>query len=1788
VSNDLVLNLRIRANADGTAQVLGQTSDGIRRVSTESGNASNALRGMESAASGLMRTIAPLVGIYQLISFGHKVVDDTAAVQDLDTRLHSLTKTAGNYGQTVDYVTAVAEEHHKKINDLSDGYARLRNLQNSGIITGQQTKGMLEGLDNAASALGANNEQLKQTFFGLAQGLASGVLHAEELNQVTEPLPGLMQSLDKAAGVGAGGFRRLTNDGKVTSQMFAETLVKALHDFDGAAASTARNVNAKSTDISNSWTRLVKSVEPTTSALWTPIQDGAKDALDSVRAFNEAAITVGETNVSASSLAQGAWVVTTNEIGAGFDILKAAGLGAAADTASSWVVSGDQMQSNVKFLVNDMIGLFVGLGHATGIIFGALTTNVSNTIDNAIAKASAAAGDVARMGVGDFSFSSSKAVVDKPMVNGFADVVSQLKTDLSTDYVGTFTKAVEGAALANQKLTDEQKKVAESAEQAKAKTLQLAAAHGVSGNASGQSAEAAKKAAAEAKKHAEAIDKEIASLNDQHQKLTLSERAYEQAKLAAMGMEGAVLKSAMAVWDSTKALEKQKKGIDAGDSAMDAEIDRYNKLTQSANEYKYSQLLLAGVSPGNAIEIVAKSSVNDGIEKQQQKINDTRASLENYNKSLADTIAKTTDLGATNSAIFDSSLGGINTLSGAFDNMIKSISANTKALNDLHKAKMANDALERDTNNLTQDQIKKNNGDYLIRLKEIADNKKTYALEEKYLNLENLKDSLTGIRQSASAMGSMFAENTAARKAFNIVSLAASVSERMADIAQLEVKAALAVLTQGQGDPYTAFARIAAMGAIVASILSAANAGTFNFGGNASSPGPQGMSSDTGTVLGDSTAKSQSIDKTYQLLEDIQSQNYPVLKSIDKGIADLHSGITDVITRLFQAGGLTTVKAPSSQITGIHGMLNSIDPIGSMGLDPIGQFLLGGIFGGKQTSTVTAQGISTNATALADILAGKNLSAQQFAQIETKTSGGWFSSDKYSTRTQYAALDSATQKALNDVFKSMGSTMLGLADNLGLGLSDRVKNYIIPALSVDLKGLNGEDAAKKLNGVLSAALDTMSSAVFGDVLGQYQQLGEGMLETAVRVVSEIAVVEDALKKSSITISGDAIAISDSLSQAAGGIKEFQKQFDTYYQKFYTDAERQVFLQKNLTTQLGDLNTVLPESRDGYRILIESLNINNAGDQQRYSLLLKLSDAANTYYTALEAAATAAQQLTTQRRALDIQLIEASGNAIGALTEKRKDELAAMDASLRFSQQSVWAVTSAQTAVSNAVNDVSKAISNLTALAAKLHAAVASTSVQTDALLRQDRIGAANVLKAALATARGGGSIDNYTGLDKALTDLAKPSSQLYSTFLDYARDQMRASGDIAQLADYADKQVDSAQMQIDAINGTTSAVKSVSDAINALAKALQIKDDTLKAVTKAQTATKAEDAAKAIADNAAQVAEKSASALAAQIALANKASQDARSAQDNAGKLSAWAPAPTTWQNGQTNNAVWEQVLSQFNAFHTAKYGIAMNRPWNADGDAQAAYGRLVAQYNSMSAAAANAALASANALAAAAQAARDAIPVYQAAAATDKAVASAANANYSDASSAASSARDSIQYVSSGGAIVNPIADTFYNNATGNTLSLSAKRASVIAAFPPGTFPDMYSWAKKVGLDSRGLDLFMDWTAGTSAGKAAKWKLPAFDIGTNRVTRDMVALIHENERIMPAADNKELMMRLSEPRQSQSDNREIVAELVALRREVENLKAPMADTAKNTGEMASTLRTVTRGGRAMVTEAFS
>lgn len=109
--------------------------------------------------------------------------------------------------------------------------------------------------------------------------------------------------------------------------------------------------------------------------------------------------------------------------------------------------------------------------------------------------------------------------------------------------------------------------------------------------------------------------------------------------------------------------------------------------------------------------------------------------------------------------------------------------------------------------------------------------------------------------------------------------------------------------------------------------------------------------------------------------------------------------------------------------------------------------------------------------------------------------------------------------------------------------------------------------------------------------------------------------------------------------------------------------------------------------------------------------------------------------------------------------------------------------------------------------------------------------------------------------------------------------------------------------------------------------------------------------------------------------------------------------------------------------------------------------------------------------------------------------------------------------------------------------------------------------------------DKAMGWPLGTTNAWATANGFPAFAVGTNYVPRDMLAQIHEGEAIVPKAYNP------AAGGNSQS-NAEMVAELRALRKEVEGLRTEARATASNTGKTARALDGVIHGEDAINTVA--
>jgi len=298
-STEHILKIRIKGDSAEIVGASKDAADGVERVGDESDRTASRLNHLEKAQdraanSGhrLTGTYSRLRGILAGVGVGFaamKMVDTIGQTQTLNIQLQELTDSSQAFALNQEYLQETARRLRKEYFTLGSGYAKLLALQKGGVTTQKESRQLLEGLTDTSAALGASNNQLGQSLFGLSQGLSQSVLRAEEFNQVVEPLPGLMQAIDKAAGLSAGGFRELVNQQKVTSEFFKETLIKAFEEFEGAAERAGQTIPGALTDISNAYTEIAGLLEAPVSATLVPVLESVASGLRALPEFADEA-----------------------------------------------------------------------------------------------------------------------------------------------------------------------------------------------------------------------------------------------------------------------------------------------------------------------------------------------------------------------------------------------------------------------------------------------------------------------------------------------------------------------------------------------------------------------------------------------------------------------------------------------------------------------------------------------------------------------------------------------------------------------------------------------------------------------------------------------------------------------------------------------------------------------------------------------------------------------------------------------------------------------------------------------------------------------------------------------------------------------------------------------------------------------------------------------------------------------------------------------------------------------------------------------------------------------------------------------------------------------------------------------------------------------------------------------------------------------------------------------------------------------------------------------------------
>jgi TP901 family phage tail tape measure protein len=627
---------------------------------------------------------------------------------------------------------------------------------------------------------------------------------------------------------------------------------------------------------------------------------------------------------------------------------------------------------------------------------------------------------------------------------------------------------------------------------------------------------------------------------------------------------------------------------------------------------------------------------------------------------------------------------------------------------------------------------------------------------------------------------------------------------------------------------------MAAAAVAIAAVLGSSFGGG---GGGGVSAADRQKKQGTGSVLGDDSAKSDSIAKSLDLIARDSGLGLVHFRSMDSSLKAVVAGLSSLGSNIVQFGGINNL---SKEIEGSSsgGFVKN---------------LISSIFGGK--TTVQDAGIMFGSNTVGGIESG-GVKAQSYNDIKKK--GGWFSSDKYSTQTK--DLGAGIDKQFADIINNMAATISSAADSLGVGgtaFNDHLKSFVVDLGKISLKDLKGDEVTEALNAIFSKLGDDM--AMFAvDGLKSFQKIGEGYLETLSRVANELIQVQDvfAVLGKTMTSTGiSAVESSQSFINLFGSIDKLTESTSYFVENFLSDADKLKPIQDSLSKEMKRLGLSSIDTVEEFKNLVLAQDLNTASGQQMYAALMNVapafiavSEASKKAEEVAKKAAEDAANILDKRLEMLLKIAEMENNSSDVtkiVAQQRDIEMKAMDASLRPLQErinflnderaaidaakatankdfsvlkasvdvakaSAKASYDSQVAITNAQISSLKAVNTaVTELSTALDSALGSA---IEAVGGMSRATAQTLLTNALEKAQATGQLPSASSMKDVFSALSKDSSGSFSSLEDFKKDAGITAGKLSALNDITKSQKSVNELQLEVLNASLEAQKKTYEA----------------------------------------------------------------------------------------------------------------------------------------------------------------------------------------------------------------------------------------------------------------------------------------------------------------------------------------------------------------------------------------
>lgn len=254
----------------------GDTLEGFSaNVTRQQSRIETALERINSVGGKAASTLAGFFAIRFGGNLAKDFIDAAASMEQMGRRLETMTGSAEAASEAMFFLRDAAQKQNVDLLALSNGYNSLLPAVKSGKVSMTDMRKILLLTNDNIKALGVSSSETSLVFFGLSQLLGSGAVTMENLKQVTDHMPGLLDAVASAMGKDVGAMTELIGTGKVMADQFKGSLIKALEANGGAAVKMADTYESASVRMANVSRDAFASIANSLQVL-----DGAKATLD--------------------------------------------------------------------------------------------------------------------------------------------------------------------------------------------------------------------------------------------------------------------------------------------------------------------------------------------------------------------------------------------------------------------------------------------------------------------------------------------------------------------------------------------------------------------------------------------------------------------------------------------------------------------------------------------------------------------------------------------------------------------------------------------------------------------------------------------------------------------------------------------------------------------------------------------------------------------------------------------------------------------------------------------------------------------------------------------------------------------------------------------------------------------------------------------------------------------------------------------------------------------------------------------------------------------------------------------------------------------------------------------------------------------------------------------------------------------------------------------------------------------------------------------------------------------